>query len=214
MLDVTLVAATQFLSEPSDALSTDAEAAVEYAARLRGSSLPSAGLVRQLIDDTDAAALAHATATIHITGCSRDAARAVVGHAGFAVTEGRASAVVVVPEAIAADEELTRLFAAAAEEASFVHAELLRALIDAAPEATNLLARRKAAQQAADALLPAAAETELVVTGNYRVWREFIAAHTGEFEHDEVREIALACLQVLRTQAPLLVEDLGDGARR
>lgn len=214
MLDIKLVAATQFLGGSADALATDAEAAVDYAARLRGGSLPHAALLRQLIDDNSLTALAHATATIHISGCSRDAARVVLGQTGFAVNEGRAGDGVVLPATIKADEDLTRMFTAAAEEASFVHDELRQALNEALADEPNQLARRKAAQQAADALLPAAIETELVVTGNYRVWRQFIAEHTGEFEHAEVRAIAQGCLHVLREQAPLLVEDLGDGARR
>lgn len=213
MLDVTLVAATQFVGQPADALTTDAEAAVEYAARLRGSSLTPAALLRQLIDDADAAALEHASATMHITGISRDAAAAVYAQPGFAVAR-RDADTMRVPDVIAADEELTRMFASAVEEASFVHDELVHAIEEALAHEPNALARRKTARQAADAVLPAARETELVVTANYRVWREFISARTGEYEHPEIKAVALACLQVLKSQAPLLVEDLGEGARR
>ncbi|WP_175934827.1 FAD-dependent thymidylate synthase [Corynebacterium sp. Marseille-P4321] len=213
MLDVTLVAATQFHGPAADTVATDAEAAVEYAARLHGSSLPPAALLRQLIDDSDAAALEHATATMHLSGISRDAAYVVAAHTGFAVTS-RDKDATLIPAAIAEDEELSRIFTSAVEEAAFVRDELVHALEEAMADEPNALARRKAARQAADAVLPAARETELVVTGNYRAWREFIAAHTGEFEHPEINALARACLQVLKVQAPLLVEDLGDGARR
>ena len=149
---------------------------------------------------------------MHLRGVSRDAAAAVRGH-GLAVSE-RAAQGAVIPAAIAADEELTRLFEAAVEEAEFVRGELLRALEDAMADEPNALVRRKRAHEAADALVPAAAETELVATGTYRAWREFIAAHNGRFEHEEIRQLAGAVLDVMQREAPLLFGDLAEGERR
>lgn len=212
MLEVQLVAATQFLAEPRNAVTTDAEAAVEYVGRFSGSSLPAAGLLRQLIDDNSVPLLSHASATVLVTGISAGASRQVVAHPGFAVVE-RAVDAVVVPDAIAGDEELTRAFMAAVEETGFVHAELAAALDEALGE-ENGLARRKVVEEAVSGLLPAAREVELVITGTYAAWREFIASHMGEYEHAEVKSLAEASLQLLREQAPLLVEDLGEGARR
>lgn len=213
MLEVQLVAATQFLAEPRNAVTTDAEAAVEYVGRFSGSSLPAAGLLRQLIDDNSVPLLSHASATVLVTGISAGASRQVVAHPGFAVVERTVDAVVV-PDAIAGDEELTRAFMAAVEETGFVHAELAAALDEALGEEENALARRKVVEEAVSGLLPAAREVELVITGSYAAWREFIASHMGEYEHAEVKSLAEGSLQLLREQAPLLVEDLGEGARR
>ena len=128
------------------------------------------------------------------------------------VTHGAQGA--VIPAAIAADEELTRLFEAAVEEAEFVRGELLQALEEAMAGEPNALLRRKRSREAADALVPAAAATELVATGTYRAWREFIAAHNGRFQHEEIRQLALAVLEVMHREAPLLFGDLAEGERR
>lgn len=213
MLEVQLIAATRFLGTPRNAVTTDAEAVVDYVGRFNGSSLPAARLLRQLIDDNSVPLLAHASATILVTGMSSGASRWVVAHPGFAVEERPVDAVVV-PEAIAGDEELTRAFLAAVEETGFVHAELAAALDETLEAEDNALARRKIVGEAVSGLLPAAREVELVVTGSYAAWREFIAGHLGEYEHAEVRSFAEASLHLLREEAPLLVEDLGEGARR
>ena len=191
---------------------TQGEGAVAFA--MLG-DVPSASLLRRNADDladSRAGLLEHASATLHVRGVSRDAAAAIRGH-GLAVSE-RAANGAVVPAAIAADEELTRLFDAAVEEAEFVRGELLHALEEAMADEPNALVRRKRSREAADALVPAAAATELVVTGTYRAWREFIAAHNGRFQHDEIRQLALAVLEVMHREAPLLFGDLAEGERR
>ena len=191
---------------------TQGEGAVAFAML---SDVPSASLLRRNADDladSRAGMLEHASATLHVRGVSRDAAAAIRGH-GLAVKE-RAAQGAVIPAAIAADEELTRLFDAAVEEAEFVRGELLRALEDAMADEPNALVRRKRAREAADALVPAAAATELVATGTYRAWREFIAAHNGRFEHEEIRQLAGAVLDVMQREAPLLFGDLAEGERR
>jgi len=210
-MQVELVAATAMRIPVAEGV-TQGEGAVAFAML---SDVPSASLLRRNADDladSRAGMLEHASATLHVRGVSRDAAAAIRGH-GLAVSERGADGAVV-PAAIAADEELTRLFDAAVEEAEFVRGELLRALEDAMADEPNALVRRKRAREAADALVPAAAETELVATGTYRAWREFIAAHNGRFEHEEIRQLAGAVLDVMQREAPLLFGDLAEGERR
>lgn len=210
-MQVELVAATAMRIPVAEGV-TQGEGAVAFAML---SDVPSASLLRRNADDladSRAGLLEHASATLHVRGVSRDAAAAIRGH-GLAVSE-RAANGAVVPAAIAADEELTRLFDAAVEEAEFVRGELLRALEDAMADEPNALVRRKRAREAADALVPAAAATELVATGTYRAWREFIAAHNGRFEHEEIRQLAGAVLDVMQREAPLLFGDLAEGERR
>ncbi|MBA5243927.1 FAD-dependent thymidylate synthase [Corynebacterium haemomassiliense] len=210
-MQVELVAATAMRIPVAEGV-TQGEGAVAFAML---SDVPSASLLRRNADDladSRAGLLEHASATLHVRGVSRDAAAAIRGH-GLAVSE-RAADGAVVPAAIAADEELTRLFDAAVEEAEFVRGELLRALEDAMADEPNALVRRKRAREAADALVPAAAATELVATGTYRAWREFIAAHNGRFEHEEIRQLAGAVLDVMQREAPLLFGDLAEGERR
>ena len=68
-------------------------------------------------------------------------------------------------------------------------------------------ALQKAARQAARSVLPNAAETKIVVTGNYRAWRHFIAMRATEAADVEIREGAVACLRVLRQVAPHVFND-------
>lgn len=210
-MQVELIAATALRVPVAEGV-TQGEGAVAYALL---SDEPPAALLRRHADDlADARAdmLEHASATLHLRGVSRDAAAAVRGH-GLAVSE-RAAQGAVIPAAIAADEELTRLFEAAVEEAEFVRGELLHALEEAMADEPNALVRRKRSREAADALVPAAAATELVATGTYRAWREFIAAHNSRFQHEEIRQLALAVLEVMHREAPLLFGDLAEGERR
>ena len=76
--------------------------------------------------------------------------------------------------------------------------------------------RRKQARQAARAVLPNATETRIVVTGNYRAWRHFIAMRASEHADVEIRRLAIACLCQLSDIAPSVFADfeitaLADG---
>ncbi len=78
--------------------------------------------------------------------------------------------------------------------------------------------RRKQARQAARAVLPNATETRIVVTGNYRAWRHFIAMRASEHADVEIRRLAIECLRQLTGVAPAVFADfeistLADGTR-
>ena len=65
-------------------------------------------------------------------------------------------------------------------------------------------------------MLPTATETRLVVTGNYRAWRHFVAMRASEHADVEIRRLALACLRELQRVAPHVFQDfrisaLADG---
>jgi len=51
-------------------------------------------------------------------------------------------------------------------------------------------------------VLPNATETKIVVTGNYRAWRHFVAMRATEHADVEIRELAVACLRELQRVAP------------
>ena len=76
--------------------------------------------------------------------------------------------------------------------------------------------RRKQARQAARAVLPNATETRIVVTGNFRAWRHFIAMRASEHADVEIRRLAIECLRQLVGVAPQVFGDfeitmLADG---
>ena len=82
------------------------------------------------------------------------------------------------------------------------------------------VAERHAAPQAGPpgrpAVLPNATETRIVVTGNYRAWRHFVAMRASEHADVEIRELAIACLRELQRVAGNVFDDfrisaLADG---
>jgi thymidylate synthase (FAD) len=67
---------------------------------------------------------------------------------------------------------------------------------------------RKLARQAARSVLPNAAETRIVVTGNYRAWRHFIGMRATEHADVEIRALAVECLRHLAGVAPAVFGDM------
>ncbi len=72
---------------------------------------------------------------------------------------------------------------------------------------STVTALRKAARQAARAVLPNATETRIVVTGNYRAWRHFIAMRATEHADVEICRLAVLCLMKLAQVAPNVFAD-------
>lgn len=233
-LDVQLIAASRFTPpagvawEPDES-ATDAERIVEFAGRACYESWDKPNphtrandaYLRHIIDVGHDALLEHATATVYIRGLSRAAGNELLRHRHFSFSQlsqryvPAGTGEVVVPEAIAEDEELTRLFLSAVDESRFAYDELLAAFEDGTAE-PNALLRAKKARQAARAILPNATETRFVVTGNYRAWRSFIAARGSEHADTEIRALAIRCLELLREESPVLFSDflvstLADG---
>ena len=56
-------------------------------------------------------------------------------------------------------------------------------------------------------MLPNATETRIVVTGNYRAWRHFVAMRASEHADVEIRALAIACLRELQRVAPNVFAD-------
>jgi thymidylate synthase (FAD) len=68
--------------------------------------------------------------------------------------------------------------------------------------------RKKRARQAARSVLPNAAETTLVVTGNARAWRHFCEMRGSPTADLEIRRLAGAVLRALQEEAPNLFGDM------
>jgi thymidylate synthase (FAD) len=106
----------------------------------------------------------------------------------------------------------------AATEASVrAYTELLEGLQHKFAGVPSAILRRKQARQAARSVLPNATETRIVVTGNYRAWRHFIAMRATEHADVEIRELAVECLRQLQQVAPnvfgdFTISSLADGS--
>ena len=236
-LRVQLIAKTEFLAPPDVPWSTDADggpALVEFAGRAcyQSWSKPNprtatnAGYLRHIIDVGHFSVLEHATVSFYITGVSRSCTHELIRHRHFSYSQLSQRYVpehdsqVVLPPGMEDDPELQEIFTAAADASRATYAELLARLEakfkgDEPGDRLGAI-RRKQARQAARAVLPNATETRIVVTGNYRAWRHFIAMRASEQADVEIRRLAIACLRQLVDVAPQVFADfeiatLADG---
>ena len=233
-LRVQLIARTEFLAPPDVPWSTDADggaALVEFAGRAcyQSWSKPNprtatnASYISHVIDVGHLAVLEHASATFYITGVSRSCTHELVRHRHFSysqlsqryVPENEAS--VVMPPGLEDDPELQQIVLEAADASRAAYETLLAELEAKLDDQPNAVLRRKQARQAARAVLPNDTETRIVVTGNYRAWRHFIAMRASEHADTEIRRLAIACLRELSRVAPAVFADfeitvLSDGS--
>ncbi len=236
-LRVQLIARTEFLAPPDVPWSTDADggpALVEFAGRAcyQSWSKPNprtatnAGYLRHIIDVGHFSVLEHATVSFYITGVSRSCTHELIRHRHFSYSQLSQRYVpehdsqVVLPPGMEDDPELQEIFTAAADASRATYAELLARLEakfkgDEPGDRLGAI-RRKQARQAARAVLPNATETRIVVTGNYRAWRHFVAMRASEQADVEIRRLAIACLRQLVDVAPQVFADfeiatLADG---
>ncbi|KUI24262.1 FAD-dependent thymidylate synthase [Mycobacterium sp. IS-1742] len=236
-LHVQLIAKTEFTAPPGVPWDTDADggsALVEFAGRAcyQSWSKPNprtatnASYLRHIIDVGHLSVLEHASVSFYITGLSRSCTHELIRHRHFSYSQlsqryvPENDAQVVVPPGIEGDAELEEIFTAAADASRAAYTELLAKLeaklIGDEPREKRATLRRKQARQAARSVLPNATETRIVVTGNYRAWRHFIAMRASEHADLEIRRLAIACLRELVTAAPAVFADfeiyaLSDG---
>jgi thymidylate synthase (FAD) len=231
---VVLVGKTEFFPPADVPWSTDSdggEALAEFAGRAcyqswkkpNPSTATNAGYLRHILEVGHLSVLEHGSVTFYITGVSRSLTHELIRHRHFSysqlsqryVPEKRAA--MVEPDVIAADPVLHEKFLAAAEASVAAYTDLLAGLEERFADEPNPTLRRKQARQAARAVLPNATETRIVVTGNYRAWRHFIAMRATEHADVEIRSLAVECLRQLQKAAQNVFDDftistLSDGS--
>jgi thymidylate synthase (FAD) len=236
---VQAIAWTHFVPPDDIAWDTDAEggqALAEFAGRAcyetwdkpNPATATNAGYLRHVLEVGHLAVLEHASVTMYVRGVSRSLGQELVRHRHLSFSQlsqrhaPSGPAELVEPSVIADDPELHARFVAASETALSAYRDLLAGLeaatTAAGPDAVHATLRRKQARQAARSVLPYAAETRVVVTGNYRAWRHFVGMRASEHADLEMRALAVACLQELRRIAPNAFADfeittLPDGTR-
>lgn len=232
-LRVQLIAKTEFTAPPDVPWSTDADggaALVEFAGRAcyQSWSKPNprtatnAAYLRHIIDVGHFSVLEHASVSFYISGVSRSCTHELIRHRHFSYSQLSQRYVpeddsqVVVPPGIEDDPELLEVFLDAADASRAAYIELLARLEAKLDDSGTATLRRKQARQAARAVLPNATETRIVVTGNYRAWRHFIAMRASEHADVEIRRLAIECLRQLIDVAPQVFSDfeiiaLADG---
>lgn len=230
---VRLIGWTQFEAPDDVPWSTDADggqALVEFAGRAcyqswskpRPETATNAGYLNHLLEVGHLSVLEHGVVTFYFTGVSRSFTHELIRHRHLSYSQlsqryvPERDAAMVEPRAIAEDPELHKAFVAAAEASVAAYNELLAGLEKRFADVENATLRRKQARQAARAVLPNATETRIVVTGNYRAWRHFIAMRATEHADVEIRELAVECLRQLQRAAPnafadFTISTLADG---
>ena len=232
-LHVQLIAKTEFFAPPDVPWSTDAdggEALVEFAGRAcyqswskpNPKTATNAGYLRHIIDVGHFSVLEHASVSFYITGISRSCTHELIRHRHFSYSQlsqryvPEKESQVVVPPGMEDDAELQQILAQAADASRASYTELLSRLEAKFADQPNAILRRKQARQAARAVLPNATETRIVVTGNYRAWRHFVAMRASEAADVEIRALAIECLRELKKVSGNVFEDfvistLADG---
>lgn len=232
-LQVQLIAKTEFLPPGDVPWETDAdggEALVEFAGRAcyQSWSKPNprtatnSGYLNHLLAVGHDSVLEHATVTFYITGISRSCTHELIRHRHFSFSQlsqrfvPGGDAPVVIPPAIEGDADLEALFFRAAERSRDAYVELIDALDEKMSHLPPGPLRAKQVREAARAVLPNATETRIVVTGNYRSWRHFIAMRATEHADVEIRRLAVECLRQLAEVAPnafcdFTINTLADG---
>jgi thymidylate synthase (FAD) len=221
---VQVIAWTHFETPPDVPWDTDAEggqALAEFAGRAcyqswkkpNPSTATNAGYLHHILEVGHLSVLEHGIVTMYITGISRSLTHELIRHRHFSYSQlsqryvPERNAAMVEPDVIAEDPDLHEKFMAATSAAVTAYTELLEGLEKKFADVEQATLRRKQARQAARAVLPNATETRIVVTGNYRAWRHFVAMRASEHADIEIRALAIDCLRELKKKAPNVFAD-------
>ena len=233
-MHVAMIGKTEFFPPPTVPWETDVdggEALIEFAGRAcyqswakpNPATAHNAAYIDHLLDVGHLSVLEHGSVSFYITGVSRSLTHELVRHRHMSYSQlsqrfvGDRGAEIVVPDAISRDGQLLGWFGAAVGVVLAAYTDLARGLEQRFAVVPNATQRRKLVRQAARAILPNATETKIVVTGNYRAWRHFIAMRATEHADVEIRELAIAILRQLQIECRNVFHDfkitsLADGS--
>ncbi|GAA2356223.1 FAD-dependent thymidylate synthase [Saccharopolyspora halophila] len=228
---VQLIGRTEFVPPEDVDFSTDADggaALAEFAGRAcyqswdkpNPKTATNAGYLQHILEVGHLAVLEHGTVTFYLTGMSRSLTHELIRHRHFSYSQlsqryvPEPDAAVVEPDVIAEDPELHEKFVKATEASAEAYSDLLAALEEKFADEPKATLRGKQARQAARSVLPNAIETRIVVSGNYRAWRHFIAMRASEHADVEIRNLAVECLKQLQGAVPNVFDDFQVTALR
>jgi thymidylate synthase (FAD) len=146
-------------------------------------------------------------------GVSRALTHELVRHRHFSYSQlsqryvDESEVAFVLPPEIAPEGEAFELFRQSCERANQDYRALLAKIEAQVKDEPSATMRRKRARQTARSLLPNAAETKIVVTGNARAWRHFIELRASENAEAEIRVLAIKVFELLKGEAPSLFGD-------
>lgn len=233
---VTLIARPQFTVPPHLPVqwvgeASDGERLAEFAGRIcymsqaNPAQRSTAEYLENIKKQGHGSVLEHPVYVLLIEGISRSCSHELVRHrAGFGYSQlsqryvDESDAAFVMPPAVQGDPALEAAWEAQVREAQAAYVSAVESLMKRFGWVENKIHRRKMAREAARSVLPNATETKIVVSANVRAWRTMLELRCGEGAEQEIRRMALACLEVLRAEAPAFFSDFEiyqaeDGAK-
>ena len=156
-------------------------------------------LLERLRDMGHLSTFEHAKVTFRISGISRACSHQLVRHRHFSFSQMSQRYVdekdfaYVTPPAVEEKVEAKRIFDAQVASARKAYEALVAAGLN---------------KEDARFVLPNAAETEIIVTANFRSLREFIKLRTTPAAQWEIRDLAQEMLRILKDKAPHAFGDL------
>lgn len=222
-MQVTLIGQTWFNAEAAHtamegfvSTSDDAEGLVEAAGRSCYQSFAkpnpetatNAGYISNILKQRHFSVLEHCSFTVYVTGVSRALTHELVRHRHLSFSQlsqrfvDESNAKFVLPPALMGrvGKVLTDLDEFISKSGS-VYRKLVALLTEAG-------LTRKQAREAARAVMPNMTETKIVVTGNYRAWRHFLAVRGTAHADAEIRALAVNLLRMFKTHAPNSFHDM------
>lgn len=241
---VTLLARQEYLGAPHIQWDSDtdvpAQTVAEFAGRLCYLSFgPDAGFEgghkliagrtsnREYIDNIlrvkHGSVLEHAVWTFLLEGVSRALTHELVRHRHLSYSQlsqryvDESEVSFVLPPEIEEGSAAFDIWKASCARANEDYRTLLAKIEEQVSDEPSATLRRKRARQTARSLLPNAAETKIVVTGNARAWRHFLELRGSPSAETEIRVLAVMLLRILSGEAPHLFGDYriagGDNGR-
>lgn len=194
---------------------TPVESILEFAGRAcyqsfgkpNPATVKNADYLAHIIGEGHESVLEHGSASFYITGVSRAFTHEQVRHRHHSYSQlsqrfvNERAAAVVVPPALRGDETALQILAEAQAAAQDAYSSLVNHLM------YERGLDRKPAREAARAVLPNMTETRIVVTGNFRAWRDELERRCTLAADAEIREICLQILDILKQLAPSVFAD-------
>lgn len=194
-------------------LSFGADAGFEGGHRLIAGRTTNEEYLANILRTRHGSVLEHAVWTLLLEGISRALTHELVRHRHFSYSQlsqryvDESEVGFVLPPEIAEGSPAFDIWKTSCERANDDYRALLTRIEEQVRDEPSATLRRKRARQTARSLLPNAAETKIVVTGNARAWRHFIELRGSPHADTEIRRLAMAALELLRGEAPNLFGD-------
>lgn len=112
--------------------------------------------------------------------------------------------IIDIADGIALDTKMKNM---SASEITQVLIEWYKAMEDAEKHYMRMI-ELGATPQIARGVLPNSLKTEIVMTANYREWRNFFKLRTDIAAHPQMREVAIPLLNELKTLIPVVFDDI------